>query len=407
MDYIDIFNYLRAIEDYESNAVVIDDKTEIRNFCFESNYRSLLPGGTSNRDDDYEYISIDAIHEYEPDIIREMLNKTDSEIVENIKFRYHILTSRTIQKAQGVIFMFHGFNEKHWTKYLPWAHYIVNKTGKAVILFPIAFHMNRAPAAWSDVREMYAVSQQRKQRHPDVLHSSLSNVAISTRLHNKPQRFIWSGLQSYYDIIDLIACIKADLHLAIRPNAGIDIISYSIGSFLAEILMMTNQNNYFSNSKFVSLCGGAVFNRLSPVSKFILDSEANVSLYSYVVEHLESHMKRDKMLQHYLSDSHPEGVNFRSMLNYKTLTMYRENKFREMSDRIYAIGLKNDMVVPPYEIINTLKGMNRDIPVRVDVLDFPYKYKHEDPFPAVENIKDRVTEQFHLTFDLICDFLNN
>ena len=403
MKYIDLFKHLKSIEDFDTSEIEIDDKTVIRNYTFESNYRFLLPGGSGNNDS-YEYAT-DLQNEYEPDFIQEMINKCDAEITENIKFRYHILSPKDEVKSKEIIFMFHGFNEKYWNKYLPWAKYILDKTGKSVILFPIAFHMNRAPSVWSDVRQMYTISQKRKERHPDVLNSSLSNVAISTRLHNKPQRFIWSGLQTYYDIIDFIENFKADHHPAIDKNATIDIVSYSIGSFLAEILIMTDKNGYFSESKFISFCGGAVFKRLSPVSKFILDSEANVSLYSYVVEHLESHMKRDEVLRHYLGGIHPEGKNFRSMLNYKTLTEYREDVFRKMSDRIYAILLAQDTVVPPYEVINTLQGSKRDIPVKIDVLDFPYKYKHEDPFPAMAAIQDEVDEQFRKIFDLVIDFL--
>jgi len=403
MKYIDIFKHLKEIESYDKNEIEIDKHLVMKNFNFESNYRFILPGGSGNNDD-YEYIT-DLPEEYEPDVIQEMLNKKDAEIMENIKFRYHMITPKGDKKTKGVILMFHGFNEKYWAKYLPWAKYLVEKTGKSVVLFPIAFHMNRAPSAWSDSREMYSISEQRKQRHPDVINSSLSNVAISTRLHNKPQRFIWSGLQSYYDVIDFVKNFKAGLHPAIDPDASVDLMSYSIGSFLGEILMMTNQNDYFSNSKFVLFCGGAVFNRLSPVSKFILDSEANVSLYSYVVEHLESHMKRDEVLRHYLSEIHPEGVNFRSMLNYKVLTQYREDKFRDMSDRIYAVALSEDSVVPAYEVINTLQGVNRDVPIKVDILEFPYKYKHEDPFPALSGIQDEVDEQFRRTFGLIADFI--
>ena len=406
MEYIELFKHLRDIENYDDNEIIIDDKSILRNFNFESNYRFLLPGGSGNTDD-YEYVPTGMEHEYEPDIIQEMLNKKDSEILENIKFRYHVVSPRNEKRSSEIVLMFHGFNEKHWSKYLPWAKYISDKTGKTIVLFPIAFHMNRAPAEWSEMRAMYDISGQRKERHPDVINSSLSNVAISTRLHNKPQRFVWSGLQTYYDVIDLVELIKANKHPHIAPNASIDIVSYSIGSFLAEILMMTNKNGYFSESKFVSFCGGAVFNRLSPVSKYILDSEANVSLYSYVVEHLESHMKRDEVLRHYLGGIHPEGVNFRTMLDYKTLTAYREEKFRLMSDRVYAVMLANDNVVPAYETINTLQGINRDIPIKVDILDYPYKYKHEDPFPAIENIKKQVTEQFEKTFDLISDFLAN
>nr|WP_320058121.1 DUF6051 family protein [uncultured Bacteroides sp.] len=403
MKYIDLHNYLKQVVNYEDKEIVIDDKVVVQNFNFESAYRFLLPGGAGNQDP-YEYCTAND-PDYEPDIIQEMLNKSDAEIMENIKFRYHIFRPAGKEKVKEIVLLFHGFNEKYWAKYLTWAKKIVDETGKAVILFPIAFHMNRAPLSWSDSRQMFHISQQRKERHPDVLCSTLSNVAISTRLHNKPQRFIWSGLQTYYDVIDLVENIKANLHPAIDKDASIDFFSYSIGSFLAEILVMTNKNGYFSKSKLCMFCGGAVFNRLSPVSKFILDSEANVSLYSYVVEHLESHMRRDELLRHYLGDAHPEGVNFRSMLSYKSLTEKREGIFRSMSDRILAVTLAKDTVVPAYEVVNTLQGVKRDIPIEVDILDFLYTYKHEDPFPALSSIADSVNEQFNLTFDRICGFL--
>lgn len=402
MKYIDLFNHLKKVVNYSDNEIEIDDETVIRNFTFESNYRFILPGGLGNNDD-YEYIP-GIPEDYEPDVIQEMLNKKDAEIPENIKFRYHMMMPKKEIKSKGIIFLFHGFNEKTWYKYLPWAKYILEKTGKSIVMFPIAFHMNRAPAAWSDTREMYRVSEQRKERHPDILCSSLSNVAISTRLHNKPQRFIWSGLQTYYDVIDFVEHIKADLHPAIDKDASIDFFSYSIGTFLGEILMMSNKNNYFSESKYATFCGGAIFNRLSPVSKFILDSEANVSLYSFVVEHLESHMKRDEVLRHYMH-TEPEGNNFRSMLNYRTLTLEREKRFREMSHQFYAVTLAKDEVVPPYEVMNTLQGSRRDIPANIEILDYPYKYIHEDPFPALSKIADEVDKQFRYTFDKISNFL--
>lgn len=403
MKYIDLFNHLKSIENYEDDEIEIDDKHVIRNFDFKSKYQSILPGGSDNPDN-YEYMPA-LTEDYEPDVIQEMLNKTDTEIPENIDFRYHMIMPKGETHTNKIIMMFHGFNEKHWAKYLPWAKYIAEKTGKSIVFFPIAFHMNRAPAAWSSSREMFSISEQRKQRHPDIINSSLSNVAISTRLHNKPQRFIWSGLQTYYDVIDFVEYFKAGKHPAITSDASIDFCSYSIGTFLGEVVMMTNKNGYFSNSKYATFCGGAVFNRLFPVSKFILDSEANVSLYSFVVEHIESHMKRDKVLNHYLNLPFQEGVDFRAMLNYKTLKQYREDKFRKMSHQYYAVVLAQDEVVPAYEVINTLQGSKRDIPIKVDVLDYPYKYRHEDPFPALTKIEDEVDKQFRKTFDMISDFL--
>ena len=402
MKYVEEYNRLKDIEDYTDPCLELGDRSVLRNFDFTSHYSSILPGGTENNDA-FEYIP-NYPEDYEPDVISQMLKKNDAEIDENIHFKYHMIMPKGEQRSSQVILMFHGFNEKYWDKYLPWVKYICESTGKSILMFPIAFHMNRAPLAWSDSHGMYKVSQQRKERHPEVLCSSLSNVAISTRLHNKPQRFIWSGLQTYFDVMDLVKFIKVGKHPAIAPDASIDFFSYSIGTLLGEILMMTDENGYFSNSKYATFCGGPVFNRLSPVSKFILDSEADVSLYSYVVEHLESHMRHTPVLQHYLADLQV-GVNFRCMLNYRTLTSYREQKFQEMSSRFYAIALAQDQVVPPYEVINTLQGACRNIPIRVDVVDFPFKYTHENPFPVLPKFDEQVGEHFVSVFDKFCDFL--
>lgn len=404
MKYIDLHKKLKELINYEDQEVVIDEKSIVRNFNFESKFREILPGGSCNQDSFEFCVSTDP--DYEPDIIQSMLNKSDAEILENIHFRYHLFRPKGTEKVNGVIFLFHGFNEKSWAKYFTWAKKLMEDTGKAVLLFPIAFHMNRAPLSWSDAHQMYEVSQQRKKRHPEVICSTLSNVAISTRLHNKPQRFIWSGLQSYYDVISLVENIKAGQHPDIAPDASLDMFTYSIGGFLGQILMMTDHNGYFSNSRLCMFCGGAVFNRLSPVSKFILDSEADVSIYSYVVEHLESHMKRDKVLCTYLSETHPEGIYFRSMLNYKIYAKLREKRFTEMHDRILAVALEKDAVIPAYEVINTLQGIRRDIPIEVNILDYPYNYKHEDPFPAVAGIADAVDEAFQGTFQRISNFFN-
>jgi hypothetical protein len=403
MNYQDEYRQLKELENFTDAQIKAGDHLVMKNYTFESASRFILPGGECN-DDDYEYQPLYS-EEYEPDIIQQMLNRQDAEIEENLRFVYHIIMPENQTKAKGIIFLFHGFNEKTWTKYLPWAKHMALSTGKSVVLFPIAFHMNRAPLIWSEKREMHRVSMQRQERHPNVMCSSLSNVASSIRLHNKPQRFIWSGLQTYYDIIQLVETVKAGLHPAIETDASIDFFSYSIGAFLGEILMMSNQNGYFSDSKYVTICGGAVFNRISPVSKFILDSETDVCLFSFLVEHLDSHMRHINILREYLGEDHPEGYNLRSMLNYRVMTDYREEKFKQMSRRIYAIGLVKDKVIPYYEMINTLQGRERNIPIRVDVLDYPYNYSHENPFPLLTGISEAVDEHFNLTFDRIGDFL--
>ena len=407
MEYFELYQTLKGKVDYADFAE-IDDITHLYNFDFESRSRCILPCEDSYYCTEHQF-QCHSPYEYENSIVSPSgtLGIADSHIQENFHFRYHVFHPAHQKKSKQVILMFHGFNEKYWAKYLPWAKRLSEITGKTIVLFPIAFHMNRAPHDWSDRHTMYPLSDQRKKQFPQIVHSTLSNVAISTRLHARPQRFFWSGLQTYYDVMQLIDEIKAGHHPLIDQSATIDFFAYSIGCLLAEILIMTNQNEYFSNSKLFMFCGGPVFNRLSPVSKFILDSEANVALYSFVVEHLEKHLKNDPRLNHYLNGQHTEGIYFRSMLNFGNMLKDRESTFRNIGKRIMAIALANDSVVPPYEVVNTLQGVARDIPITVDILDFPYEYKHEDPFPALESIAGEVTKQFYRVFDKAGLFLKD
>lgn len=405
MTYNFLFDFLKNNINYDKDLISLSDNIELRNFDFESKATNLLLG-LHEFECKQHNVKFENINQYELKLpyIDKTLDVDDSHVVENQKFRYHLFSNK-IKKSEGLILLFHGFNEKYWHKYYPWAYKICEETGKDVLLFPIAFHMNRAPIAWSDTKSMYNVSQERKKLFPDMLYSSLSNVAISTRMQAKPQRFFWSGLQTYYDVIQLLEEIKTGEHIFIKPNVGIDIMAYSIGGLLSQILLMTNQYNYFDNSKACIFCGGAVFNRMSSASKFILDSEASVALYSFIVEHYDRHIANDKRLSHYLKEQHSEGAYFSSMLNYKMLKSERENRFTELSDKFYAIALEKDTVIPPYEIQNSLQGSSRKIPVKIDVLDFDYMYKHEDPFPVGNKDTEIVNEAFDKFIIKAIDFL--
>ena len=401
MKYIETYKILKNSINYTESRITIPEVMDVRNFAFTSNNCYILPDDSAeNTHSGYDLRT-------ETGITHKMLDIRDTDVKDNISFVYQVFSPVGAEKTDKIVLMFHGFNEKYWYKYLPWAKYIVDTTGKSVVLFPIAFHMNRAPQEWSHTRLMYEVSNRRKELFPDIIQSSLSNAAISTRLHTKPQRFIWSGLQTYHDIIQFMDEYKSGLHPFISPDAEVDVFAYSIGAFLGEILMMTNHENYFDKSKLVMFCGGPVFNRLSPVTKFILDSQANVALYSYIVEHLDSHLRKDEKLRHYLCER-PEGISFRSMLNYGLMSDLREERLRDIGHRLLAVTLKQDTVVPPYEIANTLQGKYRDIPVRIDIHDLPYPYKHEDPFPALEGkISDEIDAGFKRVFDPTGKFLSD
>lgn len=383
------------------------DTIELHDLKFESASCAILPGIEEYTCDIHNVTFKEEFSFYtEIGTIDKDVHIKDIYVEENKGFNYQIIKPKGTNKVKKAAFLFHGFNEKDWSKYLPWAKAICDGTGSAIILFPIAFHMQRAPKHWSNLREMYRLSEHRKEKFPNIVHSTLSNVAISMRLHTMPQRFIWSGLQTYYDVIQLITDIKKDNNKHIDKDFQFDIFAYSIGGFLAQILKLANYNNYFENSKVCLFCTGATFNRLSAVSKFILDSEANVALYSYLVEHFDKMLERDNVLHHYIKEDHLEGKIFSSMLDYQKMREFREGLLKKYEHQIYAISLTKDEVIPAFEIMNTLKGAYRKINIRMDEMDFEYDYIHENPFPSKTVDPNKVDESFKKVFEKVCEFFN-
>ncbi len=398
MSYHDDYLFLREKFNQKDEFITLKRyRQNIFNTPFESFNYDLLPGEkhyhcqihNESFEDSYSLdYTISAPH------LDELLRIDDSHIEENIFFTYPIFKPFTLKKSKDVIILLHGLNEKSWEKYLPWSHKLVEYTDKTVILFPIAFHMNRAPERWADPKFMNRVSKERKKFYPKVTNSSFANAAISTRLQFLPQRFFWSGLQTYYDILQLIHQIRNDEHPHIHKDAHIDFIAYSIGSFLAELIIMANENNYFDNSKLCMFCGGPLLNRMSPASKYILDSEANVAIYSFFIEHLEVELKRDKRLAHYFSDLHHVGRYFKSMLDYNKMITFRENRLKEISKRVSALALQKDEVVPSIEVELSLHGHDNKIPIKVKSFDFPYPYDHVIPFHITEKNEKEIDKWF-------------
>ena len=375
---------------------------EIVHCDFSSRNAHVLPGAAR-----YECAEHGAV--FGPDEIRqrdpgakyhESLHAPDCGICSNTGFRYPLFRRAGGGKAASVIILINGLNEKRWDKYLPWALRLAESTGKAVALFPIAFHMNRTPPGWSNARIMNAVSAERRQRYPSIAHSSFANAAISVRLQAAPQRFFWSGYQTYLDVVQLVGDIRAGRHAAIEPAASIDFFAYSIGSFLAELILMTDPGSYFPDSRLFMFCGGPTLDRMYPASRYILDSEAVIALHAYMIEQLDNELRRYPRLCHYFQE-HPEVWDyFRAMLSYPKLKTLREARFRALAGRIEALALRQDAVIPPVEVINTLQGDTREIPIRVHVKEFPYLYSHVMPFPFRHSLGPQLDECFDGVFNI-------
>lgn len=323
------------------------------------------------------------------DSVDDIFFNPDTAKKNNENFDYPIFVPDSPNARKSCIILLHGLNERNWDKYLPWAYTLAKQTGKSVILFPIAYHMNRSSEYWKDPRKMLPFVQQRHQELPDVGLSTVANVALSKRLTLQPERLFFSGLQVAGDLLNLMDSITKGKHPLFNKGTAIDYFSYSIGTFLTQILMLGNPGKRFDNSKFFFFCGGSAFDDMYGVSKFILDTKAYESLKSYYSNDFESDLKRNSSWKNIFNSS-GLGDSFRSMLSLKVLKQHNANIFSKYKDRLMALTLKHDKVIIPEKVKSALKGN------KVEETDFKYSYTHENPFPITNNplIKTHVNEAF-------------
>lgn len=324
----------------------------------------------------------------------------DEEITENQSFTYSVFTPGIKTSYDKAIILLHGLNERSWVKYLAWAYYLAEKTGNPVILFPIAFHMNRSPEAWGNPRIMQPLHDLRKKHYGDDPASSFANVALSERLTNDPLRFFTSGQQSAADLVNLCRQINRGEHPLFEIGATVNVFAYSIGAFLAQILFLANPGKLFSNSKLFLFCGGAFFNEMNGISKLIMDKVAFTRLRSFYIDELDQEFVGSESFLESMKKTEL-GQAFLAMLAPGLMQSFRETRFSELSDRVQAIALVKDQVIPAIKISTTLgKG------IVVDIFDFPFGYSHEMPFPLNNSkLMPIVDEGFEKIFSKAAGFL--
>jgi len=379
----------------DNHEVIVSD------YLFESPAVDILPGKSkylcSKHNLIFEEKKSESLNTSEFDENFKQILFGDSDIKCNSQFKYTVIKPPSAEKFKSVIILLHGFNEKTWEKYYPWAVEVSYKLDRPVLLFPIAFHMNRADPIWNDKSLMRQVSKIRTLNRPTNTYSSFVNAAISTRIESNPQRLFWGGLQTYYDIIKLFNEIISGMHPDFCEGTNINILSYSIGSFFSLILMMANPENLLSDTKLFCFCGGATFDRMNSASKYILDNKATNAVNAYYQEQLNCNFENEPRLSHYLSDEHFEESYFKTMLSYYHFLERREARLKEIYFRVFGYALEKDFVVPPAEVLNTLKGKYRDIPIEVKILDYEYPYNHVNlfsPMPSYANLVDSAFNDF-------------
>ena len=374
MEYTERFERMKLIFNSEKGEIQIPDSEMM---IFNTSFCSELP-------------------------LNEFINEKDKQIRENTSFSYPVFTPGK-SGSNKVILLFHGLNERSWTKYLTWATYLAAGTGSYVILFPISFHINRSPASWKDPHIMVPLLKDRNSSLGEVGLSSFANLALSNRLTEDPMRFFKSGYQTVEDIIKLVTDIRSGNHPIVPKTDKIDIFAYSIGAFLAEIIMMGNPGNLFSDSRLFMFSGGSVFSNMRGASRLIMDSNAFDSVYRFYLNDFEKTITGKNPLADFLCSS-PLGMAFRSMIDFARFKSFRENTLKRLQDRIHAIAMVKDTVIPAGGIVSTLgRFLDKD---NLKVWDFPYTYSHETPFPVLRTpLSGKVDYWFERVFSEASLFL--
>lgn len=321
---------------------------------------------------------------------------SDSSIEENYSFEYPVFTPCGRQKQDKAILLLHGLNERNWNKYLTWAEFLCNNTGKPVILFPIAFHINRSPLSWSTPRALSSLLNYRRQEYTDDRSISFANVALSERISQSPERFYLSGRQTCSDLTALFEEIKTGRHPLFSEDTHIDIFAYSIGAFLSQIALMANLKGLYSDTRLFMFCGGSIFRSMCGISRSIMDKAAFDKLYNYYI-----YIFGKESVLKWIRD---EAFNaFYRMISPERFQTQRENFFEQAGGRIGGIALAQDSVIPYHGVKEAMGVKNTE--ERIELLDFSFPYSHENPFPVNTRDVSSVNSSFTKVFSRAAAFL--
>lgn len=330
------------------------------------------------------------------------LEVPDSQFFENNHFNYPIFVPRKQVKFSKAILLLHGLNERSWDKYLPWAYFLAQQTGNPVVLFPIAFHINRSPVSWINPKAMASLVNLRKQKFgAETL--TYANAALSIRLTEDPLRFLKSGHQTAEDLAALIKQIHRGLIPLFAQGTTVNVFAYSIGAFIAQIMLLAFPKNLFTESKFFLFCGGAYFDDMDGVSRLIMDKVAFDSIKTYYSTGLKKDIECKKLLGSLLTEF-PLGKSFFAMLHENNDPILRTTTCKNITNKIAAVSLEKDTVIPSWGIEKTLREFKSH---EFEILDFPYDYSHEVPFPVSGKTSPLMVDQcFNKVFSKAVEFLS-
>ena len=319
---------------------------------------------------------------------------------DNGQFRYWIMTPGKTS-GRGAVILLHGLNERSWNKYLQWGVRLATDTGRPVVLFPSAYHMNRSPRSWIDRHLMMPMVAARTSLLPDTRLSTFVNVALSTRMSLSPQRFLLSGYQTIRDVAELTETIREGSHPSLPGGGPVDIFAYSIGALAAQVMMLSRPSLLPDETRVMLFSGGSAFGLMKGTSKLIMDSRAFERLVSFYLSWPGNNgPPDDSRFLHIMNDT-AEGEAFYSMTSLRRLKEVSGTPFRNSDGRFKAVTFTGDRVIPAEAVSATLRGAD------LEIWQPGYPCTHENPFPLLAGEPSKAVDStFDRLFDTAARFLS-
>lgn len=210
------------------------------------------------------------------------LRSEDAAVSENRTFTYLMVEpdSRSTQTWQNVLILTHGLNEGSYSKLFLWAYNLANQLNYPILIFPIAFHIDRRSNLWDYPAQARLVNT--RNQVPGNLRVSPFNARISQRIAEAPERFLRGGLQSYFDVADLCDEISSGRHPKFKPTTTPHFLGYSAGGYLALTLMLSRTDEKHSLSRYVLFASCVKPDDMRPASLFIMDEHAGSILTRFL-----------------------------------------------------------------------------------------------------------------------------
>lgn len=380
MEYIECYHKLKGIFNLSSDFIQIPESNiTIRNFDFISEPINEESGPPESFE--------------------------KSVIAENSKFRYPVFIPNQEARNRKAILYLHGLNERNWLKHLPGAMLLAEKTGNPVILFPLSYHINRGSPEWTNTRKMAEPLELRRNTYSQLREASVLNLQLSERLTERPIRFFTSGYQSARDLIKLKKQIYDGLHPVFEKGTGTDIFAYSISCMMTQVLMLSDPQEFQPDTKIAFFAGGSLFSNMNGVSKYIMDNVAFSRIRGFY-EDITAKSASTPLLKSWF-EKNPFGKAFTWMLGYDRFDKEREKTFQSYYSNLLVVALKKDLVIPLNGIIRAFgEKFSRTRGIRI--VDFPYAYIHENPFPVLtKKIDHEVDQAFRSVYLPVAAFFNN